>query len=110
MCVLCGSLPGEPHWAERRLDAARTGGTGLEPLRRRDRFRRTRLLNRVLRLHHLSVHEDASGTRYVVANGKGAAEVVAHLGELWPAADRLGGRLFDPLDRGFLDRLEEASG
>ena len=110
MCVLCGSLPDQPHWAERRLDAARTGGLGEEPRRRRDRFKRTRLLNRVLRLHHLSVHEDASGTRYVVANGKGAAEVVTHLGELWPAADRLGGRPLDPLDSGFLDRLEEACG
>ena len=109
MCVLCGDLVGEVHWAERTLGPC-SAGSSDEAQRRQARFKRARILNRVLRLHHLSVHEDASGTRYVVANGKGAAEVVTHLGELWPAADRLGGRPLDPLDSGFLDRLEEACG
>jgi hypothetical protein len=106
MCVLCGNLAGEPHWTERRLDGNPTGGYAHEPQRRQDRFRRIRLLRRVLSMHTMSVHDDLSATRYVISNGKGSSEVVAHLGEVWTAAHRLAGRPIDPLDGRLLDELE----
>ena len=98
MCVLCGDLIGEPHWTEH----SGNGETG----RRQARHLRTRALGRVLRQYNLTVHEDLSGTQYVVGNGKGAQEVVQHMGQLWPAADRMAGRRLDPLDTGLLDKLE----
>jgi hypothetical protein len=60
----------------------------------------------VLRQYKLSVHEDLSGTQYVVGNGKGDEVVVQHVGQLWPVADRMAGRRLDPLDAGLLDKLE----
>ena len=98
MCVLCGDLVGDPHWTERSVSG--------EGNRRQARIRRTRILNRVLRVHKLSLHDDLSGTHYVLGNGKGSQEVVQHLGQIWPAADRLAGTRLDPLDVGLLTKLE----
>jgi hypothetical protein len=55
------------------------------------------------------VHEDLSGTNYVLGNGKGSQEVVQHLGQVWPVADKLAGRRLDPLDDGLLTALEKSS-
>jgi hypothetical protein len=98
MCVLCVDLAGDPHWTERSVAG--------ESNRRQARIRRTRILNRVLETHRLNVHEDLSGTHYVLGNGKGSQEVVQHLGQIWPAADRLAGMRLDPLDDGLLATLE----
>jgi hypothetical protein len=106
MCVLCGDLTGEAHWTERSVRGGQVGSLAAESNRRQARFRRTRILNRVVHFGNLSVHEDLSGTNYVLANGKGAEEVVQHLGQVWPAADRLAGRRLDPLDGRLLAALE----
>ena len=110
MCLLCGDLLGEPHWTERSVQGGQDGSFAAEPNRRQARFRRTRILNRVLRVSNLSVHEDLSGTNYVLGNGKGAQQVVQHLGQVWPAADRLAGRSLDPLDGRLLAALEKGDG
>ena len=104
MCVLCGDLAGDLHWAERGVGGA---GVDAEAQRRQARFRRARVVNRVLEPYLLSMHEDLSGTRYVVADRKGAQEVVRDLGELWPAADRLARTKLDPLDSRLIGRLED---
>ncbi|HEV3103991.1 MAG TPA: hypothetical protein VG426_16820 [Candidatus Dormibacteraeota bacterium] len=109
MCVLCGDLVGDPHWTERSVQGGHVGGFAGETNRRQARYRRTRILNSVLRSNNLSVHEDLSGTNYVLGNGKGSQEVVQHLGQLWPAADKLAGRRLDPLDDGLLTALEKRS-
>ena len=83
MCALCGVLTSS-HWAE-------SGGG------RRTRFARVQLMNRVL--GHFGLHlDDWSGSVYVLRDRKGRAEVVADLGALWAAAERLAGRPLDPLD------------
>lgn len=109
MCVLCGDLVGDPHWTERSVQGTQVGSFGGESNRRQARFRRTRILNRVLRANNLSVHEDLSGTNYVLGNGKGSQEVVQHLGQVWPAADKLAGMRLDPLDDRLLTALEKSS-
>ncbi len=101
MCVLCGDLVADPHWSEH--------ATGGETERRQARYRRVRIVNRVLTPYLLAVHEDLSGTRYVVADRKGKSEVVRSLAELWPAADRLVSAPLDPLDGRLLAALEGVS-
>lgn len=110
MCVLCGQLMTELHWSERRFDASATGGLGAELGRRQDRFQRTRMVNQVLSGYGLEFRDDWSATSYVLANRKGAAELVQSLGQLWPAAERMAGRPLDPLDPGLLNRLEGQDG
>jgi len=83
MCGLCGVL-GVSHWAEKGSD-------------RRVRVFRVELLRKVLRHFGLSL-DDWGGSVYVLRDAKGSAEVVADLGGLWQAAERLAGRSLDPLD------------
>jgi hypothetical protein len=82
MCALCGVLL-EDHWAE---------GDG-----RRARNLRVKLANRVL--DHFGLRLDDWGGRvYVLRDRKGRSAVVANLGVLWVEAERLTGRVLDPLD------------
>jgi hypothetical protein len=105
MCVLCGQLITDLHWSESRFDAAATVTAAAETDRRRQRFLRVRLVDRVLRHYGLRCADDWSATSYVLSNGKGASELVRHLGELWPAAERLAERPVDPLDAALLEAL-----
>lgn len=101
--MLCGELLNEIHWTERPFDAGMVGGGGAELARRRDRFRRARIVRHVLRHYGLAFDDDWSSTTYRVSNRKGVDVLVKHLGELWPAAEGMAGRALDPLD----DRLLE---
>lgn len=110
MCVLCGQLVTDLHWSESRFDVAGTVTAAAETDRRRQRFLRVRLVDRVLRHYGLRCADDWSATSYVVSNRTGGSELVQHLGELWPAARRLGGRPLDPLDVDLLSELERDDG
>ena len=90
MCALCGVLLDE-HWSEQ------DGG-------RRARLFRVKLANRVL--DHFGLRLDDWGGRvYVLHDGKGRSVVVGNLGVLWVEAERLAGRVLDPLDPGLIDHL-----
>jgi hypothetical protein len=99
MCVLCYELAPEEHWADASPDGA-TSATA-----RAARHRRTRLLATVLAPYGLTVSDPGTGPHRVVADRKGAAEVVAGLPATWQAADRLSPRPVDVLDPVLLDAL-----
>ncbi|HZU18886.1 MAG TPA: hypothetical protein VFD01_20090 [Candidatus Dormibacteraeota bacterium] len=105
MCVLCGYLVTDLHWTEARFDQDGVGSAAHETPRRRQRLARIRIVDRVLRHYGLGVHDDWGATSYVVSNRKGASQLVEHLGQLWPAAERLAGQPLDPLDEGLLEDL-----
>jgi hypothetical protein len=90
VCVLCGVLVSD-HWAE-------SGGG------RRARLARVALVNRVLDHAGLQLG-DWGGSVYVLRDRKGRAEIVADLGLLWAAAERMTGRRLDPLDPALLRTL-----
>jgi hypothetical protein len=105
MCSLCGVLGGNEHWADA---AAREGvyTRNDDPMRRRrERADRVRLVNRVLGLHGMRV-SDWQGASFLLSTLTGKSEIVEDLGHLWPAAEKLSGRLCDPLEPDFLARLE----
>jgi hypothetical protein len=111
MCVLCGQdFVAQAHWTDRHVeDRARVSGPGTDPVeyqrdRRRDRGHRTDLTNEVLRHYGLRV-EDWGGSKYILRDGKGRTELVQHLGAIWPAAEKLAGRMPDPLDPDLLEAL-----
>ena len=115
MCVLCGQdFVGQVHWTDRHVeDRARAPGPGADPVayqrdRRRDRNHRAALTNEVLRHYGLRV-EDWSGSKYVLRDRAGGAELIQDLGTLWPAAAKLAGRPLDPLDP-FLQEALSAAG
>lgn len=107
MCLVCGNLTGRPHWTEGRPGSRDGGGLDDESCRRRDRYRRIRLLNRVLGDRRLSVHDECGATRYLLTNGRGSTEVLEHLGQLWTEVERLAGSALDPLDERLLASLSD---
>ena len=81
----------DQHWAEQE------GG-------RRARVFRVTLANRVLDHFGLRL-DDWSGRVYVLRDRKGRSVVVDNLGVLWVEAERLAGRVLDPLDPGLVHAL-----
>ena len=92
MCGLCAALGGPAHWssAAGRLHLA----TSTTP--RAERARSVALLDRIAGSRGATV-SDWQGSAYLVASATGAQELVATLGLVWPALDRLAGRPIDPL-------------
>ena len=101
MCSLCGVLGAEAHWSEGEVPSRRRGSRPAAP----GRQARIALVNRVVAPFGLRLR-DFAGAGYVLAGPTGKSEVVATLGQLWPAARRLSGQRFDPLDPALLARLD----
>jgi hypothetical protein len=109
MCSLCGVMGGNEHWTDA---AARPGvfTRNVERLdRRRERTRRVSAANRVLAAFAMSL-SDWQGSAFVLATRTGKSEMIEDLGHLWPAAERLSGRVCDPLDPALIARMEEVGG
>ena len=103
MCGLCGILGDGTHWADGI--GPEQGASAVPWLRRRARRQRVALGNQVLRAYGLHL-ADWQGTRFLLSNRTGAAQVVGGLADLWTAADRMAGRPLDPLDPSLLDALD----
>ena len=109
MCALCGILGDGTHWADGVVRPGESLSASAVPwLRRQARRRRVTLGNAVLRHYGLSL-ADWQGAGFVLRGRTGGAEMVAGLGDLWPKAERLGGKQIDPLDDALLDALDAAS-
>jgi hypothetical protein len=105
MCSLCGVLGGNEHWADA---VARPGvyTRNAGPIeRRRERANRVRIANIVLARFGMAV-SDWQGTSFLLSTRTGKTEIIADLGHLWPVAERLSGRVCDPLDLDVIERLE----
>lgn len=109
MCILCGEFVSSPHWTDRKHeDAVREGRISegeYQMMRRRGRIERARVVGEVLRHYGLSL-SDWSGSKYILRDSKGRAEIVGDLGGVWQAAERMLGRASDPLDPDLLERMK----
>src|SRR5262245_3596935 len=110
VCILCGQLIADIDWTERRFDSSHVESGVGERTRRQARARRAKIVRMVLGHYGLEFHDDWSATTYVVANKKGASELARNIGEVWPKAELLTGRLLDPLDPELVAALEGRTG
>jgi hypothetical protein len=80
----------EDHWTEQRFEPGETAatGTGRERSRRRDRYHRIQVLNRILSLYGLRL-DDWQSRSYILGDRKGKTVLVQDLGALWSAAQQL---------------------
>ena len=109
MCSLCGVLGGNEHWAEA---AARPGvyTRNVDVVeRRRERRNRMRIANAILAQFGMAL-SDWQGSSFLLSTRTGKTEIIADLGHLWPAAERLSGHLCDPLALPVIERLERRHG
>jgi hypothetical protein len=101
MCGLCGAFGGSDHWTGGSAATA----TGLTPAA--ERQARARIANQILKPYGLTLDEWAGRFTLRARNGKTA--IIDHFGAIWPEAEKLTGRTFDPLDPAALDRMEGIS-
>jgi len=109
MCSLCGVLGGNEHWADA---VARPGvyTRNASPIeRRRARARQVRIANRILAQFGMTV-SDWQGVAFLLSTRTGASRIIDDLGHLWPVAERLCGRVCDPLALSLIERLEQSDG
>src|SRR5688572_21604824 len=94
MCANCGFPSAPGHWTE--------AGAATAPDRLRARFRRPQVLAAVLPSYGLTAHDDGATPGLIVATRTGQQEIVSDVTELWAAAERMVGRVVDPLDPRFV--------
>jgi hypothetical protein len=113
MCVLCGAVWTEEHWAEVEADERPDSPDGTIALevhverrgqRLRDRARRARLVSAIFAGYGLQF-QDWEGSSYILRDAKGNSALAPDLASLWPAAELIVGSPLDPLAPAFLDRL-----
>ena len=113
MCVLCGALWTEEHWAEVEADERPEAPDGTIALevhvdrrgqRLRARARRARLVSAIFGGYGLQF-QDWEGSSYILRDAKGNSALAPDLASLWPAAERILGSPLDPLAPAFLDRM-----
>jgi hypothetical protein len=109
MCSLCGVLGGNEHWA----DAVARPGVYTRNVslieRRRERTNRVRIANRVLTQFGMAI-SDWQGTAFLLLTRTGKTEIIPDLGHLWPVAEKLAGRVCDPLALPLIECLERSHG
>lgn len=105
MCSLCGILGSNEHWADA---IARPGvfTRNTERVdRRRERAKRVRIAGRILTEFGMSL-SDWQGSSFLLSTRTGKTEMVEDLGHLWPLAEKISGRVCDPLSRSLIEKLE----
>lgn len=100
MCVLCYEFGSDQHWTDTLPD-----GKGGIDHSLRDRYRRVRILQTLLRPYGVEVTYPGTGQHLLLSNAKGASDVASTLPEVWERAELLAGHDIDVLDESLLDRL-----
>lgn len=102
MCANCGFPSSPGHWTE----AGAAGAAGA-PDRLRFRFRRAQVLRSILPAYGLTAHDDGQVPGVQISTLSGNHVLASDLGEVWSAAEKLTGRVIDPLDPCFIGKAEE---
>ena len=103
MCALCGVLGGKGHWSD-SASAPAVFASRTEPQTRlRERQARVRILNAVLKDQGVVV-KDWSGNAYLLTSRTGRTAIVDTVGEIWPAAERISGRVVRSARRAIPER------
>ena len=98
---------GSAHWTEAGTDAGRSGEPESGRERYLGRLHRVSLVNRILD-HYGCQAADWANNQYVVQSRAGRTAMVAHLPQVWAAAEEIAGRPLDPLAPALLDALGRA--
>ncbi len=107
MCALCGVLGGKGHWTD-SASAPEVFASRTEPQTRlRERQARVRIVNAALK-HQGVVAKDWSGSAYLLTSRTGRTAIVDTVADVWQAAERISGRVCDPLDEQYLSALAGA--
>ncbi|MBT9386105.1 hypothetical protein KM176_19700 [Pseudooceanicola sp. CBS1P-1] len=105
MCSLCGILGCDDHWTNAVDRPGVYSRNRDSQSRRMETARRLKAVNRIASYRRLRL-EVWQGRSYVLSSATGASSVFEALSHLWPEAEALAGRAFDPLDEGLIAWME----
>ncbi|GHG99328.1 hypothetical protein [Pseudodonghicola xiamenensis] len=105
MCSLCGILGCDDHWTNAVDRPGIFTRNHDSQSRRAETGRRLRAANAILSYRRLKL-DLWQGRSYVVSSPTGASAVFEALSHLWPEAEALAGRDFDPLDDSLIAWME----
>ncbi|SFA96079.1 hypothetical protein SAMN05421688_1885 [Poseidonocella pacifica] len=105
MCSLCGILGCDDHWTNAVARPGVYSHNTDRQARRAEGARRIAAANRVLSYRRLALSE-WQGRSYLLCSPTGATSVFDALSHLWPEAETMATRGFDPLDEDMLDWME----
>lgn len=106
MCSLCGILGCDDHWTNAVARPGVYSRNHDDHARRVETARRLKSANAVLSFRRLKL-DVWQGRSYVVTSPTGASSVFEALSHLWPEAETLAPRGFDPLDEELIAWMEE---
>jgi hypothetical protein len=101
MCGLCGTFGSADHWT----DGVGAAGTSFPAAERR---RRAGVANEVLGIYGLKLMEWSN--RFTLTGRTGKSAVVDQFGAIWAEAERMTGRVCDPLDPAVIEAMEARRG
>jgi hypothetical protein len=96
MCSACGYPAAPGHWTE--------AGAASIPDRLRSRFRRAQVLQGVLAAYGLKAHDGGLVPGIQISTPTGDQIIARDLAEVWVEAERMTGKVIDPLDPRFVSR------
>ncbi|WP_066704829.1 hypothetical protein [Celeribacter ethanolicus] len=105
MCSLCGILGCDDHWTNAIARPGVYTRNHDMPARRAEAARRMKAANDILSYRRVKL-DVWQGRSYVVRSPTGASSVFEALSHLWPEAEALAGRDFDPLDDALISWME----
>ncbi|WP_417255962.1 hypothetical protein [Celeribacter halophilus] len=108
MCSLCGILGCDDHWTNAVARPGVYSRNHDDHARRVETARRLKSANAVLSFRRLKL-DVWQGRSYVVTSPTGASSVFEALSHLWPEAETLVSRGFDPLDEELIAWMEEGT-
>lgn len=106
MCSLCGILGCDDHWTNAVERPGIYTRNHDSQSRRVETSRRLNAANTVLSYRRLKL-DLWQGRSYVLSSPTGASSVFEALSHLWPEAESLAGRDFDPLDENLISWMED---
>lgn len=117
MCILCGALWTEEHWAEIAADTRESTGDTIalevhadrRGRRLRDRAYRARLVSAILAGYGVQL-QDWEGSSFILRDAKGKSAAAQDVASLLAAAEEMLGAPLDPLAPAFLDRIRHTAG
>lgn len=108
MCSLCGVLGCDDHWTSAIARPGVYTHNTDRLARRREAAKRVKMANALLSPRRIKLAE-WEGRSYVIAGPTGSTQVFESLAHLWPEAEAMAGRSFDPLDPVYLQQLKAHS-
>ncbi|MBE04567.1 MAG: hypothetical protein CMD67_05455 [Gammaproteobacteria bacterium] len=105
MCGFCSMLGGQRHWSDAGTNSDQPRAYDNSRAQRLERLQRIKQLNFVITTLGFHV-SDWANKQFIVKSHSGRTEIVDNLPHLWSTIESISLNKVDPLDIGFIKKIE----